>query len=342
MSKSKSKRVGSKTKANNNNGGGKGSKAGRNKVRVSRMPPIMSDPRVVAWDRLLRDPCGADLAHPCYTGMDSGYLVRTTDFITPTITGTGFTPTGQVPCDYAIQITPFNYSATTGGVAAGPVNSGVALPGAINFGFGNMITNTTIVKRYRPVACCVRWLPSGPYSGRQGYVGIGLLQGMSILPGPTYQISQLRSLCQKYDPNGAAPHEVRWLPTAVDETFTTTAAPSDPGAGSVIFALTGVDSTVTATSRTLNGSFEVTTVWEWIPDLAAGGVTSSPQTPLPYTSQQVLATIGDLGPYIYEGVRRGVSKAGGALMQAAAGYASSQLTRGVMTSGVRGGNMIGY
>lgn len=302
--------------------------------RPQKAMSIMSDPRVRAWDQLLRDPCSADLAPPCYTGVDNGYLIRTTDFVTPVLAGT-FTA-GTVLCDYALQISPFNFSSTTGGVAAQSI-SGVALPALANFGFSTNFICGTSVKRYRPVAACVKWIPSGKYSDRSGVVSIGYLPGQELVSGVTVTATAARSLCQQYAPNGAAHHEVRWLPTAADEAFTTVSAPLDTGAGSVIIVLTGVDATQTTTTQTLNGSVEITVVWEWAPSVTAGGLTVSPKAPLPYNSQQVLGTISDLGAYIFEGVRTVASHPG--VINAAAQAANMYLSRGIGRRGFRGSAM---
>jgi hypothetical protein len=99
-----------------------------------------------------------------------------------------------------------------------------------------------------------------------------------------------------------------------------------------------VDSTyATNTSASFNGYCEITTVWEWVPQ-KANGISVAPRAPLPYTSQQVLSTIGDLGAYLFEGVRdvgRGMVKAG---TFAGVRY----LTAGVAQMQMRGGqNLIG-
>lgn len=269
--------------------------------RVPRVTGPMADPRVRAWDQLLRDPCAAPLAHPCYAGVDSGYIVRTVDFYQPTFTGTGLT-VGPNTMDVIFQVTPFNFSATTGYVTVANLTGGAITP-LVNFGMNNFVTSGTVA-RYRPVAMCVRWIPTGAYSVRAGLVASGYTPGMILSSGAfSGSIGNVASEVQRQAPNGSERHEVRWLPTAVDENFTTTAAASNTGAGSVTFCLAGVDGTNTsATTARTNGQFQITTVWEWLP-AGTTGITVSPQPPLPYTSQQVLGTIRDFGAYVYNGVR---------------------------------------
>lgn len=296
---------------------------------------IMADPRVRAWDQLLRDPCSANLTAPCYSGLDSGYLIRTTDLFVPGCNGAALT-VGPATGDFVFQFTPFNWSASTGQVGCGIAPANTVLPVSIATGFNDFITGATVA-RYRPVAACVKWLPSGPYSTRQGTVSTGITTGMTLLPGATPTLTGARSICQRFAPNGGEAHEVRWLPTAVDENFTTFAS-TNSGAGSIIVALQGVDgNNVSATSFTSNGTMEITVVWEWTPALTgtSGGITVAPKAPLPFSTQQVLATISDLGAYIFEGVR---TNAGGTqgLVNAAVTMGSSLLSGGVRARGYRG------
>lgn len=329
-------------KVNNKKGSSKGPNRGKRSRRptqsrgqMNQRSPL-SDPRVSAWDQLLRDPCAANLAYPCYAGMDSGYLVRTTDYVTPTRTGT-FTA-GAAVTDYILQVTPFNYSATSGGIAA-QGTTGQVMDTSISFGFpNNFITNANSVRRYRPVAACIKWMPSGPYTSRRGIVASGYLTGTEIVPGLTYSADGVKSVCQRYAPNGGEAHEVRWLPTAVDENFTDVTVANNNGAGAVIFVLSGVDAVNTTTIQTLNGTFEVSIVWEWLPSTLAGSITVSPKAPLPYTSQQILGTIQDVGKYIFEGVR--VASYNPGFIRGASQAAAALLSGGYQHYGTRAAGMI--
>jgi hypothetical protein len=308
----------------------------RKRTKPMRVPGILADPRVAAWDMLLRDPCSANLAAPCYAGIDSGYLIRTSEYITPSAANSS--PAGPTTVDYITQITPGDIGPASGGVASLGV-SGAALPTFSNYGFnGNFICNSAIVYRFRPVACCVKWMPSGPYATRSGIVASGISPGQIHTALDAAQISTGRAACQRYAANGAEPHEVRWLPSAADENFTTTGIRSTQAA-CVLFAFQGVDATFTGTQLIANGSFEYTVVWEWVPGSSTGSglISVSPKAPLPYTSQQVLGTIGDLGAYVFEGVRTAARQPG--VMRAATQIGMGLLTRGVLSRGVRGPSM---
>ena len=104
-------------------------------------------------------------------------------------------------------------------------------------------------------------------------------------------------------PNGGEVHEVRWIPTSRDEDFST-AATTISGGGTMTLVLQGVDGTcISGTNADANGFAEITTVWEWTPAFNSN-VTVNPQTPLPYTTQQVLSHIGDMGAFLYQGILR--------------------------------------
>lgn len=292
---------------------------------------ILSDPRVAAWDQLLRDPCSANLASPCYSGTDSGYLVRTVDIVAiPDITISTGTVGALYPADAVFSFTPFNVSSTTG------ILSSVALAssalGAVNAsGVTNFVTTNSVVRRYRPVACCLKFIPTGPFSTRQGSVGLGYSSGMPFASGSANQptINQALAECQRICPNGSAVHEVRWLPTAVDENFTDTPATNNTGAATVFMALKGIDAIgKSATAAAVAGYIELTTVYEWVPSYASGAC-PAPKAPLPYTSQQVLSTISDLGAYLFEGVRAGASGAMHGMIQAGTRAGFRLLTNGI-------------
>jgi len=295
--------------------GKKSPKAGaRNKSRPKMRQPsrsratgpvnrVLSDPRAASWERLLRDPCNAQLASPCYGGADTGYLIRTVDTFTPTGGGTGLVAGNILPVDATFQWTPYNLSSTTGLLYAA-AQSGAALPAQTAFGFGNFIAGSA-VRRYRPVASCIKFIPTGPYSSRRGMIAANYSAGQAFFTGVPNTVSAPNAfnMCQHISSLGSEAHEVRWLPTAVDENFTDTSVGNNTGAGSILFVLREVDGTATSTTTfTINGYLEVITVWEWIP-ATISSVSISPKAPTPYTTQQVLSTIGDMGAFLYQGLR---------------------------------------
>jgi len=257
----------------------------------------MADPRIRAYDQLLRDPCSANLAYPPYAGTDSGYMIRTVDTLPIGVLGVGMTVGQKVVGSAMYQITPMNYEG--GIIYSGSIN-GTAF-NAFNTGVNNnFVTNTAVVKRFRPVAACAKWIPTGPYSDRRGMVGLAYSSGQLVNSGDAG--INFVNQCMDISGNGTKAHEVRWLPTAVDENFTTKAQTNTAG-GTMLLALVDVDATATAANTaTLNGYLEVTIVWEWIPS-ASNGEAMAPKAPMPYNTQQYLSTINDLGKFLFEGIR---------------------------------------
>lgn len=296
---------------------------------------VLADPRVRAWDNLLRDPCGGQLAYPCYGGIDTGYLIRTVDYYQPIIVGS-YTLGAPGRVNFVLQYTPLNLSANSGVNVSGQL-SGVGLPSFSGIGLSDFITNSAAVKRYRPVAACLKFTPNGPYNSRAGVVAMAATPGVEFAATVTRSFSDIRAVCQHFAPNGSEAHEVRWLPTAADETFTDLTSANNTAAGTVLMVLDGVDATATSiTQMTVNGYIEIVTAWEWVPE-ATGGLTISPKAPLPYTSQQVLSTISDLSKYVYEGVRAVSMQPG--VMSGAVNTAATIITGGVRTIRTRASGM---
>lgn len=257
---------------------------------------------IARWDALLRDPCAAELAPPCYAGTDTGYLVRTVDYVVPSFTVATGVVGAAARLDGYLQFTPFNVSTTTG-LLVGGASAGGALPALAQSGFSNFITAATPVRRYRPVAACIKWIPDGAFGTRAGTVGLGYSPGVPVLAGSTITISAALAMCQMKAVNGSEAHEVRWLPAAEDEQFTTTGATALGSVGSNFIAFSNIDGVYTTTTTAApSGRFEITSVWEWTPN-ATTGISQSPAPPTGYTTQQVLSTIQDMGSYLFYGIR---------------------------------------
>nr|UZT54522.1 MAG: hypothetical protein [flactilig virus 18] len=304
----------------------KGKKAKSND-RPKNNPPMVRDAkgRAMSWLKLLGDPCSAQLVRPCYTGVDAGYLIRTTNIYKVSATAEAAPPGTIVPMRAFVQYTPWNMTQTTGIVAAASTATEAI---SIGTGLGNFISQSLSVAQYRPVACCLKWIPNGPYSTRQGSVGFISQPGRVIAPGETVNFLDHLARCPAVDSNGSTHHEVRWLPTAVDESFTTIAAPVNTGAGAVTVVLERVDGTYEGTGTSVqtvqaNGRLEIVTVWEWTPD-ANQALVAITEPPLPYTAQQVLSTIRDMSSFVYRGVANGVYRTASA---------GSQM---LLTAGVQG------
>jgi len=263
-----------------------------------------------AWLALLADPCSAPLSRPCYTGTDAGYLIRTTDVFAPTISVTAGA-NSVIPVDYAFQYTPWSLSTTTGAVIAGALK-GANLTVYSNLGFTNFISASGAVRTFRPVASCLKWVPDGPYSTRQGSIGLLSLPTVTIsTTTPATSLNTFLASCPSVSSHGSNTHEVRWVPTQEDETFTTVGISNKPGLGTISIFFSGVDATMNGAGNlaSLNGRLEVVTVWEWQPAYTQD-VTQNLVSPSPFTSQQVLSNIKDMAAFAYHGVSNAVFQAG--------------------------------
>lgn len=259
------------------------------------------------WQELLRDPCAADLTAPIYGGTDVGYLVRTTDTYVPAFSRV--VAAGATTADFVLEITPWNYAPAQG------IRYGGCAPGLFftvaAAGFGNnFINNNFTVKQFRPVAACMKFIPTGPITSRQGLVALGYSVGSPLTTGDTNVYpSSIRNSCGRIAANSSETHEVNWLPAPTDELFTSplSTAPGN-GSGAMILSLVNVDGQSSGTVTTINGVVEVTIVWEWVP-LSTIGVTLQARTPSPYTLNQALAGLGDVNKVIYSMAKSGMAAA---------------------------------
>lgn len=256
--------------------------------------------------RLLADPCGAPFAHPPYGSTDSGYLIRTVENYA--IQGTGTFAAGAVAqLDFMVQVCPSAYSPVNGvplnpvpGLSYGCIQTGqaVALTTRSPSAF---VCTSAAPKRYRPVASCAKFIPFGPYSTRQGVIGLSYLNGMSVNPGSgTFTASTMLAECLEVAPCGAEKHEIRWLPTMEDQSWRDVVVydGSSAGGGTLLIVGNSVDGTYLGPSTAaVNGYIEITTVWEWTPAVAQG-LAVQPTPPSPYTIQQLLSTIGNISDFV--------------------------------------------
>ncbi len=334
------------------NRGKKKRNAPKPKGKGRRMQPTGEIARhMAAYDQMLRDPCNANLVAPPYRGTDSGYLIRTTDNVTVSCVGAALTTGNVYAADFVVEYMPqlVSSGATNTALAAAGQAPGGATPaiaystaGSATGLVSNFISSSGVVGRFRPVAACLKYIPSGPYTSRQGMIGLGYTQGFPATPTASMNIFQTLSQCQMIASNGSRSHEVRWLPTDTDESWVVLGS-SAGGAGCIYLVGKGVDATATGTTAAgVNGYIEITTVWEWQPALS-NSLNSAPRAPAPFTTQSVLSSITDLGAYLFDGVRHEAGKAlyniGRGTVRAASVAATRLLTGGVGAVAQRGSSL---
>jgi len=317
-------------------------------------------PAFRAYDQLLRDPCAANLTHPFYSGCESGYLIRTTDLLPINCPATVGVVGAAATSSFSLAYNPSSYYDTgsyqgsviaasganiSGKWAYAGVTNVTGYPSTTPY-FTNFVSSP-VVDRFRPVAACLRWVPTGAAATRAGTISMGYMQGFPLSAGfavanagPAYNPSSSYALGQRYTTNGSQVHEVRWLPTAPDEGFTTV---NDLKAGTGTVMVTGinVDGKYNTTNNILlEGYVEITTVWEWTPSAVSTGIVAAPKAPPPYTTQQFLSTIEDMGAFLFDGVRSSASAAFRGAIRGATFAAMGVVNNGVRAAGNRGPSMV--
>lgn len=253
--------------------------------------------------QLLSDPCAADFTTPPYASSDSGYIVRTVEVLN--VQGGGYSgmSLGQATIiDFVVQVTPLAY--VTGSTNAGLCVYGVKPTNTITMqqiASTNFVVANNAVRKFRPIAACVKVLPNGALSARQGTIALGYSCGQGLTPGATVgTATQISAMQMDTAPTGSKLHEMKWLPTTSDQLW------SDPsvientnqGGGTITVAGVAVDAVALgpATAQA-NVLIEITICWEWTPSWN-NGIASIPRTPSPHTIQDVLSQIPDIGSFL--------------------------------------------
>jgi len=276
-----------------------------------------------AYDMLIRDPCGAPFARPPYAGGNSGYFTRVTVNFSPAVIGlSGLTPgSDQTGLYYALAVQPIQFPniLIAGATAAIATNTY-----AQTLLTGTFLQNAA-VKEYRPVSFCLKWVPTGPVVKRSGMVALGYSAGAVKDNGSNASIQNIGSLAAtalERCTNGSSAHEIRFLPTPADEQYDIGSLVSSPyrNAATLFCVLANTDGVATnATTVALNGFFELTGVFEWLPE-GSSSVSTAPQPPPPFTSQEYQSTISDIGDFLLRGVRSATELVGQGLARGATRY----------------------
>ncbi len=294
-------------------------KAVRPKKKTTARAAAAAPRSMMPYLRMLADPCGAAFVHPPYAGTDSGYLMRSRITFTPNNgTGTGNTAT------YFLQWCP------AGAATNGFVERTYGATSYATLAKSDFLTSGVVAKA-RPVASCLKWIPTGPVTSRQGMVGLGYAQGQLVTAGGAVTtVDSLMNSCSSLASNGSVPHEVKWLPTIADESFTNPAVSvaSEVSGGTVFIALLNVD----ATTGVPNGYIEATTIYEWTPAVNQGAAPVVGNAS-PFTTQQALAAIKDVGTFLFGD---SLAALGSAVRNEAGRMVTTMLTGATYMTGRRG------
>lgn len=289
---------------------------GRRRRRSRRMAGALSSMEgFLAYDAMIRDPCGAPFARAPYAGGTSGYMARINTTFVPTLTAATGTIGASANANVAYFIQPATFPKY---LVCGSVGS--TFTNVAQLGFSGTFLDNTVVKQYRCLAACLKWIPTGPIQTRQGYVSLGYTAASPVNSGDTVTagtVAQFANNGLERQPNGSSDHEIRWIPNPADEQFLPNPTNPTNTNSSINIALVGVDAIYTGTTTvTLNGVLELTLIVEWLPQ-GSQGLSTAPEPNLPFTSQYYQSTIRDIGSFLLTGARNAANVVGSALARGA-------------------------
>jgi hypothetical protein len=262
------------------------------------VPGIMSLKSFQDYDRMLRDPCSAEMVHAPYAGTESAYLMRVTKNFFLTCPGTYSAAGVDSIGNFMLQIQASSFPVAVQASSQTASGTAVFVTDATSFLAG------TTCESYRCVAACVKWVPIGAIAKRSGIIALHSSNNPLYTNLSSVNFNDSVQNALRRDSNGSSNHEINFLPSNGDETFKEYSASTlFADATTLSVAAVGVDVvSVSTTNANVNGYVEFTGIYEWIPR-ASGGVSQAPKMPPPFTTQMHQSTIQDVGAFLFEGVR---------------------------------------
>lgn len=231
----------------------------------SMQPKGALDAQALAYARLLRDPCGAPLVHPVYSGADGGILARfETDFVAfngATITSGYLTWTPG-----ALGVNGANASQLLYGNSTLSSNAATVFQFANSQAPGNDFLPTQAMA-VRCVSACMQIYWPGTELNRQGYVMYGNTNGVAVKLAQAISTDAVGVVLQHTSRIPQNMIEVKWRPGDGDQMFidptTDTAYSEFSRRNAIAFAVKGLP---VATGLRIR----LVAVYEYQPDLALG------------------------------------------------------------------------
>lgn len=273
----------------------------RSKTRNPRQLPVgpVLDAGGIAWAKLLKDPCNAPLAAPCYQGgAGTGTLVRLEADLSYTMDGT------IIKNNFAALFTPGLVNAVGGAsledtalLVHNEANSATAGPWtAVNNGPG--YATLSQYSTVRPVAACLQLTYGGTELNRGGFVSFGTVP-CEVGLAASHTLDQLAGCCSNNIRMPASMCEQKWRPGEHDQAFT------NPNFNVSTDALSGRNSILMVIRGVPNGTnirFRLVTVYEVVHAFNLGNVISLTTKPdhTNNTTQHVLSYLDRLGNWAWE------------------------------------------
>lgn len=270
---------------------GKKSNKNKNKGKVVRgvakRQTMQLEPRVLSHVRMLADPCNAIISPTAYRGKD-GFVNRFTQiYSTAPNTGT---------CSIIAFWPRYNRVFQRNiGTDNDPFSLNMYDPTYSKAGPGGAFLGTNAGET-RPVAACITSSYIGTELDRQGYIVSGVVP-YGTTTG-TLTLSQLRTICQRWQRTADGEVETKWIPTPSDEEYeqipaTLPASPTDDNI--VVHINCGF-----AESKD-NFYHRVVSVTEWQPYYGLGISCPNPSTPdVPGGLEKVRSVLASMGNWWQE------------------------------------------
>lgn len=269
------------------------------------------DQAALKYRALLLDPCNAEMTNSVYSGLGSGQFRR----FRAIIPSAGLSVEGT----YVFQLgTNLVYNAThvagTAGTAYTFNTAGAIVPG---------LTALGDAPNFRCLAGCVKVRYTGPESGRQGTIGMAVVPAQFLAPGATSSAELDLGRMPFVSRFGEVQHEVKFVPSQVDEEFHVVNT-LDPKATCIVINYRGIP------ASTLQ--FEVTTCFEI--ETAGSGVPLTSHVPTSRnTLNHVLQSLGPVSSWAFNTLLAPTIKSvyNAALATPAAGRFASAVAGGIMS-----------
>lgn len=244
--------------------------------------------------QMMADPCNAPLVPGVFPGVGSGMIYRLRRVLSAA-------EIGASAVDALVMFQPSNHLGNSGAgywpIQFGSVNtSGTNIATRYAAQFGGFPTGSV---RARCLAACIKLHYLGSELNRSGKVGHHLTNAPPFVdgasggnPGITCKVTEMQTTANLTARLGDMPHEVRWVPDFENQDFVLTDNTSSAyGTAGNVCAI----SVVGAPAGSL--SFEITAVYEVMPDATLGVVNPEQPPPSSNTLNDVLRTIGNVARF---------------------------------------------